>query len=89
MGFLGGVFWVGFFGWVFYWQPCLVVGGAAGGGQQAAPLPVQRVDVLSGDHTARLLGPAKPVKFIQHCFICRPWDRTQDCCDFGSGSQKL
>jgi hypothetical protein len=33
--------------------------------------------------------------FIEHCFICRPsdhcvggcWDRTQDCCDFGIGSQ--
>jgi hypothetical protein len=33
--------------------------------------------------------------FIQHCFICRPsdsggaWERTQDCCDFGIGSQVL
>jgi hypothetical protein len=38
------------------------------------------------------------IYFIQHCFICRPlrfhcvggWcDRTQDCCDFGIGSQTL
>ncbi len=34
-----------------------MVRGAAGGG------PVQRVDVLPGDHTARLLGPGKQAKF--------------------------
>ncbi len=63
-----------FFGWVFYWQPCLVVGGAAGGGQ-AAPLPVQRVDVLPGDHTARLLGPGQTTNEIYH--LQRSWVRSQ------------
>ncbi len=27
--------------------------------------------------------------FIQHCFICRPTDQTQDFCDFDIDSEML
>jgi hypothetical protein len=52
---------VGFFGWVFYWQPCLVVGMVEYVGQVAqSPVPpvVQRADA----------GPGAPLRVQFYCW---------------------
>ncbi len=74
--FLGGFFWVGFlggfFGWVFYWQPCLVVpvDAAAPGAGNAAQHRRFRIRMLAKDRApeesaAREAAPAPEVNVVR------------------------
>ncbi len=64
------------------------------------PAPKLRVKSTKDDKIEFVTdaGQVSDCYFIQHCFICPPlsfrcvggcWDRTQDRCDFGIGSQTL